>query len=82
MIFLKTNKLFFVVFFFTAIISNYAQNVNLKIIETSDIHGAIYPFNFTENKKSNNSMAQIFSYVKSERENKNQQLKLISYPIE
>ncbi|MBK7105162.1 MAG: bifunctional metallophosphatase/5'-nucleotidase [Ignavibacteriae bacterium] len=77
MIFLNTNKLRFVVLFFTAIISNYAQNVNVKIVETSDIHGAIYPFNFTENKKSNNSMAQIFSYIKSERENKNQQLILL-----
>ncbi len=72
----KFNKLFLVIFFLIIIVTN-AQTVNLKIIQTSDIHGAIYPYDFTENKKSNNSLAQIYSYIKSERENKNQHVILL-----
>jgi len=42
----KFNKLFPVIFFLIIIVTN-AQTVNLKIIQTSDIHGAIYPYDFT-----------------------------------
>ncbi|MCB0746848.1 MAG: bifunctional metallophosphatase/5'-nucleotidase, partial [Ignavibacteriae bacterium] len=49
----------------------------IKIIETSDVHGAIYPYNFTEDKTSTNSLAQVHAYVEKERANKNQEVILI-----
>lgn len=54
-----------------------AQTVNIKIIETSDVHGAIYPYNFTADRASNNSLAQVHTYVKQERKNSNQEVILI-----
>ncbi len=54
-----------------------AQTVNIKIIETSDVHGAIYPYNFTENRESNNSLSQVHSYVEQERAKENQEVILI-----
>ncbi|KAB2844784.1 MAG: bifunctional metallophosphatase/5'-nucleotidase, partial [Melioribacteraceae bacterium] len=54
-----------------------AQNVNLKIIETSDLHGAIYPFDFINNKPAKASMAQVYTYVKQERANAEQEVILL-----
>lgn len=50
----------------------FAQSINIKVIETSDVHGAIFPFNFTSNKESNNSLAQVLTYIEKERADKNQ----------
>jgi len=59
-------------------IINFAQSINLKIIQTTDEHGAIYPFDFTEQKEISNSLAQIYTFVKKERENKNQEVIFLS----
>ena len=55
-----------------------AQTVKLKIIETTDEHGAAFPFDFTSMKPARSSLAQIFTYVKQERENKEQATILLS----
>ena len=55
-----------------------AQTVKLKIIETTDEHGAIFPYDFTEQRETNSSLAQIYSYIKQERENKDQGVVLLS----
>jgi 2',3'-cyclic-nucleotide 2'-phosphodiesterase/3'-nucleotidase len=55
----------------------FAQTVKIKIIETSDVHGAIYPYNFTENRESKNSLAQVHTYVEEERAKDNQEVILI-----
>ena len=65
------------VLFLLVSINIYAQSLNIKIIETSDVHGAIYPYNFTEDKTSTNSLAQVHAYVEKERANKNQEVILI-----
>ncbi|MBU2494098.1 MAG: bifunctional metallophosphatase/5'-nucleotidase [Bacteroidetes bacterium] len=54
-----------------------AQVLNFKIIETSDLHGAIYPFDFINNKPAKASMAQIYTYVKQERDNNQQHVILL-----
>jgi len=43
------------------------DTLKLKLIETSDVHGAIYPFDLKENVPTNNSLAQVMTYVKNER---------------
>jgi 2',3'-cyclic-nucleotide 2'-phosphodiesterase/3'-nucleotidase len=58
-------------------IESSAQKFNIKIIQTSDIHGAIFPYNFTADKASKISLAQIHSYIKMERANKNQHIILL-----
>lgn len=55
-----------------------AQVVNLKIIQTTDDHGAIYPYDFTEMKGINSSLANISTYVKEERSKKDQEVILLN----
>ncbi len=54
-----------------------AQTVNIEIIETSDVHGAVYPYDFVNNKESTGSLAQAYSYVKLEREDTSLQVILL-----
>ena len=56
---------------------NRENEVNIKIIETTDIHGSIFPFDFIKNKETNYSQAQVYSFVKKERENKQQEVILL-----
>jgi len=44
-----------------------SKSVNLTFIETSDIHGAIYPYNFITAKPAATSLAQVASLIKEER---------------
>jgi len=54
-----------------------AQQVNLKIVETSDVHGSLFPYDFKNDKAINTSLAQIYSYVKEERAKKDQDVILL-----
>jgi len=44
-----------------------SKTVDLTFIETSDIHGAIYPYNFITAKPAATSLAQVASLIKEER---------------
>ena len=44
-----------------------AQTVKLKIIETSDVHGAILPYDLVNDTTTTSSLAQVHSYVNMER---------------
>jgi len=46
----------------------FAQTVTLKIIQTSDIHGAIFPYDFINDKKTSTSLAQLQTFLKQERQ--------------
>lgn len=73
------RKIFLVVVVVNLLVLNVnAQSVKLKIIETTDEHGAVFPFDFTDQKESRNSLAQITTYIKQERANKDQQVILLS----
>lgn len=45
-----------------------AKTVTLRIIETSDLHGAFFPYNFIERRPMRGSMARVSNYVKKQRE--------------
>lgn len=45
-------------------------NKSISIIETTDIHGVILPYDFIEKEKLNFSMASSFDYIRKVRENK------------
>ncbi len=68
------NKIFrktiFLLIFFIQF--TFAQVVKVKIIETSDVHGAIFPHNFLIDKPANSSLAQIQTYLKEQRADTNQ----------
>ncbi len=54
-----------------------AKTVNLKIIETSDVHGSYFPYDFIEAKEVPASLAQVYTYVKEQRANPNQHVILL-----
>ena len=53
-------------------LSTFAQTVTVKIIETSDVHGAIFPYDLKENKETNSSLARVMAYLKEQRADSNQ----------
>ena len=44
-----------------------AKTVTLRLIETSDVHGAFFPYNFTERRPMQGTMARVSSYLKRQR---------------
>ncbi len=58
--------------------SSFSQNeVTIKVIQTSDVHGAIFPFDFVNNRAVDFGLAQVYSYVAHERANENQRVLLL-----
>ena len=43
------------------------KEVVIKIIETSDVHGNFFPYNFIERKDWSGSLARVHSFVKEQR---------------
>ena len=41
--------------------------VKLKIVQTSDVHGNYYPYNFITRQEWKGSLARIYSFVEKER---------------
>ena len=60
------KKLFSIILLAALSISSYAadKTVTLKFIETSDVHGSFFPYDFTNRKPRQGSMARVSSYVK------------------
>ncbi len=48
----------------THLIAQNTQKVTLHIIETTDIHGSFFPYDFVSRKGTKGSLAQIATYVK------------------
>ncbi len=44
-----------------------AKTVNLQFIETTDIHGSLFPYDFITAKEAPTSLAQAYTYVKAQR---------------
>ncbi len=72
----QSAYLIIIVLLFSSLIS--AQTVKLKIIQSTDEHGAIFPYDFTDQRDINNSLAQVYSYIKEERTKKDQEVMLFS----
>lgn len=54
-----------------------AKTVTLKIIETSDVHGSFFPYDFINAEDVPTSLAQVYSYVKEQRQNPDQHVILL-----
>jgi 2',3'-cyclic-nucleotide 2'-phosphodiesterase/3'-nucleotidase len=46
-----------------------ADQVKLTIMGTSDVHGALFPYDLVNDRETQTSLAQVYSYVNQEREN-------------
>ena len=44
------------------------KTIKLKVIETSDVHGYFFPYDFIERKQLRGSLARVNSYVKRQRQ--------------
>ena len=64
---------------FCLVLSVAAQEkvVKLKIVETSDVHGNYYPYNFIPRHEWKGSLARIYSFVQKEREQYKENLILL-----
>ena len=64
---------------FCLVLSVAAQGkvVKLKIVETSDVHGNYYPYNFITRHEWKGSLARIYSFVQKEREQYKENLILL-----
>ena len=65
-------SLFIIVF-----ISCKQEVVTINIIETSDVHGAIFPYDLVKNCRSNGSLSQVYQYVNDKRAEKDNQVILV-----
>ena len=64
-------------FFVVAGKAGHPEQLKIKIIETSDVHGSIFPWDFKNDKPAKTSLAQISTYVNEQRANKDQEVILI-----
>ena len=53
------------------------QQIHIKIIESSDVHGAIFPFDDVNKHKQEGSLSKVANYVKAQRNNSSQSCILI-----
>ena len=53
------------------------KSVNIKIIQTSDVHGSIFPFDIVDQKNIPGSLSRVKSYVESQRKTEGQNVILI-----
>jgi 2',3'-cyclic-nucleotide 2'-phosphodiesterase/3'-nucleotidase len=80
---MKTNKLNIrislvaILLIFCGFLTIQAQTVKLKLVETSDVHGSLFPWDFINDKPANTSLAQVFTYVEGLRADKNQSVILL-----
>ncbi|MBQ2210208.1 MAG: 5'-nucleotidase C-terminal domain-containing protein [Prevotella sp.] len=54
-----------------------AKTVTIRLIETSDVHGAFFPYDFTERKPMRGTMARVSTYIKKQRQQYGQNLILL-----
>lgn len=48
------------------------ETLTIRIITTSDVHGALFPYDLVMDKPTGHSLAQVSSYVAEQRDNDNQ----------
>lgn len=54
-----------------------AQTVKLKFVETTDVHGKVFPYDFKNDKESRGSLAQLQTYLNEQRADESQQVILL-----
>lgn len=66
------------IIFLIVSISLYGQReVNLRIVQTSDVHGFLFPFDFINNTAADHGMAHVYTYVSKLRQDESNEVVLI-----
>ncbi|MCF8239870.1 MAG: 5'-nucleotidase C-terminal domain-containing protein [Melioribacteraceae bacterium] len=71
----KLKAAFVILFIVSAVC--FPQTHKIKIIETSDVHGMVLPFDFTNNREANFSLAHFSTFLNKERADTNQTVLLL-----
>ena len=71
------NIFFFLLFVVLTFRPPFAQTVHIKFIETSDVHAALLPYDFTNDVQTTSSLAQVYSYVISQRNHGDHEIVLL-----
>ena len=71
------RKLLFAFMLIASTINANAQTMDLRIIETSDVHGSFFPYDLINRKPKAGSMARVYSYVKKLRKQYGKNLLLL-----
>jgi len=75
---MKRERLFISLFFLCCFaFSIYSETLKIKILQTSDIHGNFFPYDFIENRPAKGSLSRVYTYVKQEREKGNENVLLL-----
>ena len=61
----------------TTLMAKSQKTVTLRFIETSDVHGAFFPYDFIERRPMSGTLARVSTYVKQQREQYGQNLILL-----
>jgi 2',3'-cyclic-nucleotide 2'-phosphodiesterase/3'-nucleotidase len=77
MIKIKITIRFLSIIIFTSASLLTAQTINFKIIQTSDVHGALVPYDLLGETQTNSSLAQVHTYVISQRIQRDQEVILL-----
>ena len=60
------KKLFILILFTTRIPLMAQEDITIKIIETSDVHGCFFPYDFINRTPMKGTLARVFSYVQEQ----------------
>lgn len=52
----------------STIMAKQAKTVTLQLIETTDVHGAFFPYDFIERKPTRGTLARVSTYLKKQRQ--------------
>ncbi len=63
----KIGVMIIIILLAAVILCNRSKEVRITILQTADIHGMLYPYNYEKNSAVNYGMAHIASVVKAER---------------
>ena len=61
----------------TAASATTTRTVKLKIVETSDVHGHFFPYDFMEKKPLKGTLARVNTYIKRQRQQYGDRLLLL-----
>jgi 2',3'-cyclic-nucleotide 2'-phosphodiesterase/3'-nucleotidase len=69
---MKVSKTLIYVLMLSLVIASCSQKpaeVTIDVIQSTDIHGTLFPYDFIEQKEMSNSLASVYTYVKEVRSN-------------
>ena len=61
----------------TTIMAKKSETVTLRLVETSDVHGAFFPYDFIERKPMRGTLARVSTYINRQRKEPGQHLILL-----